>query len=141
MADGTSISIALRCSLIISIGGQSFHENFLVLPQLNSTLLGMPFFKNQEIVFHPSKGLLYLPDYTFTIPQKNTKTVTKKYILENVSRMSIAANQQEILECKLHNENGIGHLGKAIGIIEPSTKFEQKKDSALCHQIVKSIVT
>ena len=28
MADGTSISIALRCSLIISIGGQTFQENF-----------------------------------------------------------------------------------------------------------------
>ena len=95
MADGTSVSIVLRCSLIISIGGQTFQENFLDLPQLNSTLLGMPFFNNQEIVFHPSKGLLHLPDYTFTIPQKNTKTITKKYILENVSRMSIAANQQE----------------------------------------------
>ena len=137
MADGTSVSIALRCSLIISIGGQTFQENFLVLPQLNSTLLGMPFFKNQEIVFHPSKGLLYLPDYTFTIPQKNTKTITKKYILESVSRMSIAANQQKILECKLHNENAIGHLGNAIGIIEPSTKFEQKTGLCLMSSISK----
>ena len=78
MADGTSAYIALKCCLIISIGGQTFQENFLVLPQLNSTLLGMPFFKNHGIVFHPIKGLLYLPDYTFTIPQKNSKTITKK---------------------------------------------------------------
>ena len=128
MADGTSAYIALKCCLIISIGGQTFQENFLVLPQLNSTLLGMPFFKNHEIVFHPSKGLLYLPDYTFTIPQKNSKTITKKYVLENVSRVSIAANQQEILDCKLQKENR--HLENAIGIIEPSTKFEQK--TGLC---------
>ena len=130
MADGTSISIALRCSLIISIGGQTFQENFIVLPQLNSTLLGMHFFKNHEIVVHPNKGLRYLPDYTFTIPRKNTKTIAEKYILENVSRISIAANQQEILECKLPNENAIGHLGNAIRINDPSTKFEQK--TGLC---------
>ena len=101
MADGTSAYIALKCCLIISIGGQTFEENFLVLPQLNSALLGMPFFKNHEIVFHPSKRLLYLPNYTFTIPQKNSKTITKKYVLENVSRVSIAANKQEILRVQI----------------------------------------
>ena len=93
------------------------------------------FFKNHEIVFHPSKGLLYLPDYTFTIPQKNSKTITKKYVLENVSRVSIAANQQEILECKLQKENR--HLENAIGIIEPSTKFEQKTGLCLMSSISK----
>ena len=100
MADATSVSISVRCSLIISIGGQTFQESFLVLPQLNSTLLGMHFFKNHETVFHPSKGLLYLHYYNFTLSQKNTKTIEKNYILKNfqgfvlqqINRKSQSAN-------------------------------------------------
>ena len=126
MADGTSTYIFLKCSLMISIGGHTFQENFLVLPQLNSTLLGKPFFKNHEIVFCPSRGLLCLLDYAFTKPQKTAKTIEKIFILENLSRISIAAHQQEILECKLNSEKIIGHLANAIRIIEPSIKFEPK---------------
>ena len=104
MADGRVVRVEKCVQIQITIGNCQFTEEFLILQNMTSMLLGLPFFRKYNIVIHPYKGLLYLPDLTISLasPIKNKK-LSKSQILHTVSKTTIHPNQQEIIECELIN--------------------------------------
>ena len=93
-------------------------------------LLGLPFFRKYNIVIHPYKGLLYLPDLTISLasPIKNKK-LSKSQILHTVSKTTIHPSQQEIIECELISPDRAYEY--TSGLIEPSIQFERKLSTLL----------
>ena len=77
MADGRVVRVEKCVQIQITIGNCQFTEEFLILQNMTSMLLGLPFFRKYNIVIHPYKGLLYLPDLTISLasPIKNKKTL------------------------------------------------------------------
>ena len=125
LANGEKVSVLYNVEIVFYIAGTFFNEQFLVLKEMNSPLLGMPFFKKNDIILHPHKGLLYLPDITLSLNNiSSSKSVLRKTVLTNISKITILPNQQEIIECKLEKTHP--SLQNIFGIIEPSLVFEQK---------------
>ena len=97
---------------------------------MTSTLLGLPFFRKNNIVIHPLKGLLCLPELTISLAlsRKYDRKLSKQKISHTFSKITIHPNQQEIIECELINPDKAYEY--ASGLIEPSIQFESK--SGLC---------
>ena len=97
---------------------------------MTSTLLGLPFFRKNNIVIHPFKGLLYLPELiiSLALSTKYDKKLSKSRILHTISKITIHPYQQEIIECELINPDKAYEY--VSGLIEPSIQFESK--SGLC---------
>ena len=130
MADGRVTGVEKCVQIQITIGNCQFKEEFLILKNMTSTLLGLPFFRKNNIVIHPFKCLLYLPERTISLAlsTKYDRKLSKPQILHTVSKIIIHTKQQEIIECELINPDKAYEY--ASGLIEPSIQFESK--SGLC---------
>ena len=64
MTSGQRVSVENQVNLTFRIGVHSFTDSFLVLPKMNSVILGTSFFKKQNITIDPKNNLLKLPDFT-----------------------------------------------------------------------------
>ena len=91
MADGTTAKVMRKIRLKFTIGISQFEEYFLVLENLNSMLLGLPLFQKNDILIHPNKGLLYLPETTLSL--NHSKNFSKSLIIHNLSKAVIKPNQ------------------------------------------------
>ena len=129
LANGENVSVLYNIEIKFYIAGTCFTEQFLVLKELNSPLLGMPFFKKNDIILHPHKGLLYLPDITLSLNNvSSSKPIKRNIVLSTISKITVLPNQQAAIECKLEKLHP--SLQNVIGIIEPSLLFERK--TGLC---------
>ena len=98
--------------------------------KMTLTSLSLPFFRKNNIVKHPFKGLLYLPELTISLAVLTNydRKLSKFQILLTVLKITIHPNQQEIIDCELINPDKAYEY--ASGLIEPSIQFESK--SGLC---------
>ena len=124
VADGRIICVERCVQVQLTIGYFQFTEEFLSLKNKFSTLLGLLFFRKNNIVIYLFKVLLYLPNLTISLATKYDRKLSKSNVLHTVSIITIRPNQQEITKCQLINP-GKAHE-YAPGLIEPSFQFESK---------------
>ena len=62
MASGQRVSVDKQAKISFQIGPHYFQDSFLILPTMNSVILGNPFFKKHHITIDPKNHLLQLPD-------------------------------------------------------------------------------
>ena len=128
VADGQQINVCGKAELCIQLRLNNYKEDFFILEQLSSAILGNPFFVKNDIIIHPSKKLLKLPDFIFRINSlnfQNKNLSQKNLVLETVSKCVLKPNQQEIIEVQLAKPD-ISYK-PTYRSIDPSILFEKKK--------------
>ena len=63
-ANGKSCPVLFKTIIAFNFCGHQFQEEFLVLPEKNTPLLGLQFFKYKGINILTSTGMLQLPNMT-----------------------------------------------------------------------------
>ena len=112
MACGQRVPVDKQAKISFQIGPHYFQGSFLVLPTMNSVILGNPFFKKHNITIDPKNNLLQLPDLTVLTVQLNQilpEKGKKRYYTKNLpkipliltKKVQIAPQSQVLLECSL----------------------------------------
>ena len=82
MASGERVPVDKQAKISFQIGPHFFQDSFLILPTMNSIILGNPFFKKHNITIDPRNNLLQLPDLTVQLnrilPEKGRKRFTRR---------------------------------------------------------------
>ena len=93
--------------------------------------------KKEWYYFPSPQRFAFLPDITLSLNNiSSSKSVLRKIVLANISKITILPNQQEIIECKLDKTHP--SLENIIGIIEPSLLFELKSGLCVIYSISKN---
>ena len=124
-ASGQLIPVRGQIQLEFSIAKNYFKEEFLVLPNTNSIILGNLFFKNNSIELYPRENLMKLPDLTLQLNEISTqpdKTGKPQYTIRTLEECVIAPNQQTVLKCILQTKNK--RFADVCGIAEPKPNGE-----------------
>ena len=81
MASGQKFPVDKQAKNSFQIGPHYLQDSFLILPTMNSVILGNPVFKKHNITIDPKNNLLLLPDLTVQLnqilPEKGKKCYTK----------------------------------------------------------------
>ena len=128
VADGKKVRVLGKVLIELKVGLNTYSEEFLVLDQMSTAILGNPFFIKNQIVIDLSKKLLYFPDVTLSLNSIGNQENSRQQVLITVSKTTLKPNYQDIVEVSILKPD-IG-FNNAIGIIEPSSLFEKK--SSLC---------
>ena len=67
VASGRTVKVLAQVNVKFNINEHQFNDAFLILPSMNSVVLGNPFFKEYNIEIGPGENLLKLPDMTYQI--------------------------------------------------------------------------
>jgi hypothetical protein len=143
VANGTPARIMFRADIKIQFACRSINEKFVVIDKLNSAILGIPFFKNNNILIDLAKKRLQCPDFTLQINQIVQKDGTQKKVfpkntfpVATVSKQVIEPNEQVVIFCKIDasKEKGIN----LSGVIEPSIPFEKRTELCVTSSLSKS---
>ena len=128
VADGKKVRVLGKVLIELMVGLNTYSEQFLVLDQMSTAILGNPFFIKDQIVIDPSKKLLYFPDVTLRLNSIGNKENSKQQVLITVSKTTLKPNYQDIVEVSILKPDIA--FNYAIEINEPSSLFEKK--SSLC---------
>ena len=128
MVDGKKVRVKGKVLIELNVGWNTYSEEFLVLDQMGTAILGNPFFIKNQIVIDPSKKLLYFPDVTLSLNSIGNQENSRQQVLITVSKTTLKPNYQDIVEVSILKPDIA--FNNAIGIIEPSSLFEKK--SSLC---------
>ena len=109
MASGHRRPVDKQAKISFQIGSHFFQDSFLILPTMNSFILGNPFFKKYNITIDPNNNLLQLPDLTVQLNQILPEKGKKRYYTKNspkillilTKKIQIAPQSQVLLECSL----------------------------------------
>ena len=131
LASGKRTKIITQITVKFHISDHQFEDSFLVLPNMNSILLGNPFFKKHEIDICPKDNLLKLPDLTLQLNEirsprgqpKKVEVPTKYPILASCKK-TIQPHCQDFLECVIGDAPQ--SLLQTTGIVIPNEEFEKK---------------
>ena len=136
MASGSPVAVDKAVRLTLYIANYQFTDDFLVLPTMNSVILGNPFFKKNSIWICPSNNLLKLPDMTVQLNEIRPKNEKPKF-LKKLKKIPIFLNKKyaippyshAVLECTL-KENSDSFSG-CSGVVIPNDEFENSTEIAL----------
>ena len=108
LASGKPVPVTQSIRIKFFIANHEFTDDFMVLPTMNSVIIGNPFFKKNSICICPSNNLLKLPDMTVQLNEirpKNQKPMMlkklKKIPLFLSKKHVIPPYSHQILECSL----------------------------------------
>lgn len=143
MASGQRVSIDKQAQISFQIGPHQFQDSFLILPTMNSVILGNPFFRKHNITIDPKNNLLHLPNLTVQLnqilPAKGKKPHFTKKIrkipLVLTQKVNIQPQEQVILECKL--TKGLDQYKSCTGLVIPCSRLEDKCSIALTSSLSK----
>ena len=139
VASGRRVKVLAQVDVNFKINEHQFGDVFLILPSMNSVVLGNPFFKKYNIEICPVENLLKLPDMTYQlneikIPSHGRKKIPKtKYPVCIQQKMVIKPQQQEILYAKIDVPK---KLESQTGIVIPDEAFEESTDLKLSSAVV-----
>ena len=140
VASGRTVKVLAQVNVKFNINEHQFDDVFLILPSMNSVVLGNPFFKKYNIEISPGENLLKLPDMTYqlneiNIPGQGRKKISKtKYPVCLLQKIVIKPQQQEILYAKIDVPK---KLEDHTGIVIPDEAFEASTDLKLSSAVVK----
>ena len=143
MASGQKIVIDKQAKISFSIGPHFFTDSFLILPTMNSVILGNPFFKKFHITIDPTNNLLKLPDLTVQLNEISAKRCKKRTLTTKIKRIPIlltnkvhlSPQSQKLLECQLDDQ--YAYLKNCTGIVVPNENIEDKPHLALTSSLSK----
>ena len=81
LASSAPVVVKQQIKVKFTIGNHHFSDSFLVLPTMNTVILGNPFFKKNFIDISPACNLLKLPEMTIQLNEikpKDEKRQTSK---------------------------------------------------------------
>ena len=67
VASGRNVEILGQIGLQFKIKEHKFDDTFLILPSMNSVVLGNPFFRKHTIEINPGENILKLPEITYEL--------------------------------------------------------------------------
>ena len=142
VANGTPARMLYRAKIKFCFAGKDFYETFVVIENLNSPILGIPFFENNGIIIDLAKKRLQCPDITVQLNELQKKdgttlklTEKKVFSVITASKIDIEPNQQSIILCKLDKDDeGESNL---VGVIEPSITFENRTELCVTSSLSK----
>ena len=143
MASGQKIVIDKQAKISFSIGPHFFTDSFLILPTMNSVILGNTFFKKFHITIDPTNNLLKLPDLTVQLNEISAKRGKKRTLTTKIKRIPIlltnkvhlSPQSQKLLECQLDDQ--YAYLKNCTGIVVPNENIEDKPHLALTSSLSK----
>ena len=142
MASGQKVPIDKQTKTAFQIGPHYFQDSFLILPTMNSVILGNGSFKKHYITNDPKHNLLNLPDSTVQLnqilPEKGEKRFTKKLpkvLLILTKEVPIAPQSPVPLECSLAKL--ADQYQSCTGLVIPSDCLEDKGNIALTSSVSK----
>ena len=115
----------------------NFQDSFLILPSMNSVVLGNPFFRKYNIEISPGENLLKLPEMTYQhneirIPKEGRRRIPKsRYPVLMYKKMTVKPQNQENLYTKIDFlKNLEGHTGMIIPLEGYENSTELKLSSS-----------
>ena len=137
MASGQKVTIKKQAKISFKIGTHTFQDSFLILPTMNSAILGNPFFKKYNITIDPRHNLLHLPDLTVQLnqilPEKGQKSKYTKKLpkipLILTKKVYIPPQSQALLVC--HFDDNFESSKNCTGLVIPSDRLEDKSGIVL----------
>ena len=138
LASGRTVKVLAQVDVKIKVNDHSFQDSFLILPSMNSVVLGNPFFKKYNIEISPGENLLKLPEMTYQlndirIPKEGRRTIPKsRYPVFMYQKTTVKPQNQEILYTKIYfSKNLEGHIGMLIPLEEYENSTELKLPSSV----------
>ena len=134
LASGKKLAVIGQIEATFSLGGLEFREKFLILPEMNSIILGNPFFKKHGINISPQLNILKLPELTLqlnTIGDQRTNNKPEKHLKYKIKvskKLRVEPHCQEVVTCEI--DDGFKNFDSLTGVVEPIRKFEKK--TGLC---------
>ena len=118
VASGRTIKVLAQVDVKFKVNDHNFQDSFLILPSMNSVVLGNPFFKKYNIEISPGENLLKLPEMTYQlneigIPKEGRRKIPKsRYPVFMFQKTTVKPQNQEILYTKIEfSKNLEGHTG------------------------------
>ena len=137
MASGRLPKLIGKCRIKFQLDKFEFDDEFLVLPAMNSMILGNPFFKKHEIDICPSRNLLKLPQMTFHMNEIKVQTPkilqTPKIDIYCRRKTVLLPKKQEIIMFKLETDKRYNVIS---GAIIPDSKLENNLELVLTSALV-----
>ena len=137
MASGQKITITRQAKISFQMGPHTFQDSFLILPTMNSAILGKPFFKKHNITIDPRHHLLHLSDITVQLnqifPAQGEKSKYPKKLpkipLLLTRKVYIPPQTQTLLDC--HFADNYNSYKNCTGLVIPSDRSEDKSGIVL----------
>ena len=145
VANGSTARVVYRAKINLHVLGRDMIEEFMIINQLNNPILGISFFKNNDITIDCKTHRLHFPDMTAQlneIVQKDgkIKKLNKKntYPVQTCTKITIQPNEQVIVNCFVDGLDETEPMRSTCGIIEPSLTFERRTDLCVTSSISKA---
>ena len=139
VASGRTVKVLAQIEVKFHVNLHEFQDIFLILPSMNSVVLGNPFFKKYNIEISPADNLLKLPDMTYQlneikIPREGRRKIPKtRYPVLMSQKTFVKPQNQEILYTKIENSK---NLEGYTGIIIPRDDYENSTELKLSSAVV-----
>ena len=140
VASGRTVKVFAQVDVKFKVNDHNFQDSFLILPSMNSVVLGNPFFKKYNIEICPGENFLKLPEMTYQLNEiripKEGKRIPKipksRYPVLMYQKTTVMPQNQEILYTKIEfSKNLEGHTGMIIPLEEYEINTELKLSSSV----------
>ena len=107
VASGDNVKVLGQIDVQFRGNELKFEDTFVVLPSMNSVVLGTAFFRKHSIEISPGDNILKLPDKTYELseiktPSEGRKMVPKRrYLVVMSQKVNIKPQRQETLQKKV----------------------------------------
>ena len=138
IASGRTVKVLAQVDIKFNVYDHNFQDSFLILPSMNSVVLGNPFSKKNNFEISPGENLLKLPEMTYQlneirIPKEGRRKILKsRYPVFMFQKTTVKPQNQEILYTKIESSNLEGHTG----IIIPLEEYEDNTELKLSSSVV-----
>ena len=137
MASGQRVPVDKQAKISFQVGLYYFQDSFLILPTMNSVILGNLFFKKHKITIDPKNNFLQLPPLTVQLNQILPEKGKKRYYRKKLPKISLiltkklqtAPQSQVILECSVAKLSD--QYQSCTGLVIRSDRLEDKCSIAL----------
>ena len=140
VASGRNLKVLGQIDVQFKINEHKFEDTFLILPSVNSVVLGNPFFRKQSIEISRGDNILKLPEMTYelneikTPSEGRTMVPKRRYPVVMSQKVYIKPQHQEFLQTKVDfRKNLEGHTGMII----PDGNLENSTELRLSSSVVK----
>ena len=131
LASGQKITITKQAKISFQIGPHTFQDSFLILPTMNSSILGNPFFKKHNKTIDPRHNLLHLPDLTAQLNQIPPAQGKKSKYTKKLRKIPLLLTKQTQTLLDFHFDDNYKSYKNCTGLIIPSDLLENKSGIVL----------
>ena len=133
LASGKLLPVNGEVQLKFNLANIEFEEIFLVLPTMNSMVLGNPFFKNHDVGIYPSKNILNFPSISMQVNEiklkngKRKNVKSQKYKMKTTQKYTLRPQEQIVVSVTFTDGNT--SMANLTGTVIPNHIFEDNLDT------------